>query len=127
MELKISQQPDDITRLALSGRLDTAAALEFESEFAANASAPGKPCIVDLAGLTFISSMGIRMLLSAAIELNRRGSKMALLNLPAPAEKAVRAAGLDMVMRVARREEEAVEFLKHERSAEPERRGETER
>ncbi len=111
MELKAIQMDDRLTHVLLSGRLDTAAAREFEPEFLAHTIAPGKPALVDLAGLTFLSSMGIRMLLSAAIELNKKGSKVALLNMPPLAEKAVRASGLDLVMSVAHNYEEAVRLL----------------
>jgi anti-anti-sigma factor len=111
MELETIHQDDRLTHVLLSGRLDTAAAREFEPEFLAQAVAPGKPLLADLAGLTFLSSMGIRMLLSAAIELNKKGSKVALLNMPPLAAKAVRDSGLDMVMSVAGDYEEAVRLL----------------
>jgi len=117
MELNLLSRDDGITHVAPKGRLDTAAAREFESEFLAHTAAQKKPVLIDLSGLTFLSSMGIRMMLSAAIELNRHGAKIALLNLPPLAEKAVIAAGLDMVMHVAHDEQEAVEFLKRHPSA----------
>ncbi len=111
MELKITGEDDRLTHVILSGRLDTAGAREFEAEFLAHTAALKKPALVDLAGLTFLSSMGIRMLLSAAMELKKQGHKMALLNLPPLAEKAVRASGLDLVMHVARDQKNAVDFL----------------
>jgi anti-sigma B factor antagonist len=111
MEIEIILRDNKLNHIALRGRLDTAAARDFEAEFLKNTSGIRKPALVDLSELAFLSSMGIRMLLRAAMELEKQGLKMAIINLPPLAEKAVRSAGLDILMHIARNHEEALSFL----------------
>lgn len=60
-----------------SSRLDAAAVHEVEPEFTASVG-PGKNVIVDLSGVDFVSSTGIRMLLSAAQGAQARNGKLAI-------------------------------------------------
>ena len=58
--------------VALTGRLDTTTAPELEA--ALQQSLPGvESLIFDLAGLEYISSAGLRVLLSAQKTMNRQG------------------------------------------------------
>jgi anti-anti-sigma factor len=69
---------DDLTKVVLEGRLDTASVDIVELKFTAGIVAPGKPAIIDMSNVTFLGSMGIRMLLSAAKGLLGRGASLAL-------------------------------------------------
>ena len=75
MEIRVIQQDDELIHVALAGRLDTATVKDFEAEFYAHTVAHKKSVLVDLAGLTFLSSMGIRMFLKAAKDLKAEGKK----------------------------------------------------
>lgn len=77
MDLQISEV-SGVTKAALAGRLDTAAVNGLESRFAASLVPVGKSAIVDLSNVTFIASLGIRMLLSVARGLGGRGARFAL-------------------------------------------------
>lgn len=62
--------------LKLKGRLDSAAAASLEAEFAAETAAvTGKTnkAIIDLQELVYISSRGIRILLTAIKQLHKNG------------------------------------------------------
>jgi anti-anti-sigma factor len=76
----IDAQPimDGITRINLDGRLDIAGAQEIDLRFAGIVSTVTKGAVVDLSGVTFLTSMGIRTLISNAKALERRGASMAL-------------------------------------------------
>jgi anti-sigma B factor antagonist len=67
-----------ITKAALTGRLDTANVNELELKFSAGVLPKAQPTIVDLTQVTFIASLGIRMLLTAARGLSRRGAKLVM-------------------------------------------------
>jgi anti-anti-sigma factor len=69
-----------ITRVALTGRLDTPGVGEVETRFTATLVPAGKHAIVDLSGVDFVSSLGIRMLVSAARAMRQRQAKLALYN-----------------------------------------------
>jgi len=65
-----------VTSLKLEGRLDTAAVARMETGFAAKAgalNAQGSKAIIDLEGLTYLSSMGIRLLVSTLKQFKQRG------------------------------------------------------
>lgn len=53
-------------RVALRGRLDAAGVAQIEQKLLAEIASSAKHTVVDLAGVSFISSLGIRMLLGAA-------------------------------------------------------------
>lgn len=64
-----------VTTLKLEGRLDTAAVAKMETGFAARAgavSAQGGKVIIDLEDLTFLSSMGIRLLVTTLKQFKQR-------------------------------------------------------
>lgn len=65
-------------KVALQGRLDTAGVDRIETRFTATVVPARRPTIVDLSAVPFVSSMGIRMLLSAARALSRDGVSLAL-------------------------------------------------
>lgn len=67
-----------ITKAELSGRLDTSNVGRVETSFIAGVVPKGQPTLVDLTQVTFIASLGIRMLLSAARVLARRGVKLVM-------------------------------------------------
>jgi anti-sigma B factor antagonist len=74
-------QLDDVggaIRVALSGRMDAAGVDRIEPRLLAGIVHGGKNVAVDLAGVDFVSSLGIRMLLGAAKALQPRSAKLVL-------------------------------------------------
>lgn len=71
-----------VTTLKLEGRLDTAAVAKIEVGFTAKAGAlkdKGDKAIIDLRDLTYLSSMGIRLLVSTLKQFSQRGVTYATL------------------------------------------------
>ena len=60
MEIILIPAENDLTHVALSGRLDLDGVKEIEMEFTATVTNPGKPTLVDLSQVTFIASLGMR-------------------------------------------------------------------
>jgi anti-anti-sigma factor len=70
-----------------------------------------KAAFLDMSELTFIASLGLRMLLTVAKALDRRGAKTVLLN-PQPAVREVlKLSGFDQLMTVHNDEGTALAFL----------------
>jgi anti-anti-sigma factor len=67
-----------LRRLTLDGRLDAAGVQAIDLAFTATASAGGTAVLVDLSGVDFVASLGIRLLLSNAQVLRRRGLAMVI-------------------------------------------------
>ena len=111
MELEIKNQPDQITHLALRGRLDMAGVGEVELKFTSNTVPRGKPLLLDMSEVTFLTSLGLRMLFTVVKALDRRGAKTVLLS-PQPAVREVLSlSGFDQLMPVYNDEETALAFL----------------
>jgi anti-sigma B factor antagonist len=111
MELEIKNQSDQITHLALRGRLDIAGVEKVELKFTSHTVPRAKPLLLDISAVTFVASLGLRMLLTVAKALDRRGAKTVLLN-PQPAVREVLSlSGFDQLMPVYNDEETALAFL----------------
>jgi anti-anti-sigma factor len=79
MNLEVLQNDDELTRLKLSGRLDLAGVQEIQSKFYGYTAARKKPTLVDFSEVTFLASLGIRLVLQNAKAQTARGGKMVLL------------------------------------------------
>src|SRR5262245_52494109 len=111
MELEIKNQRDKITHLALRGRLDAAGVDEVELRFTSYTVPRAKPLLLDMSEVTFVASVGLRMLLTTAKALDRRGAKTVLLN-PQPAVREILSlSGLDQLMPIYNDEETVLAFL----------------
>lgn len=79
MSIEISfEQSGTVTIAVPRGRLDTLGAPKFGTAVTERIADGTRNLIVDLAGVVFVSSMGIRSLLIAAEELGRHGGNFAV-------------------------------------------------
>ncbi len=76
--LHIVDASGPVVKIALHGRMDMGGVEQMEAQFAAAAGRPPKPVIVDLTGVAFISSIGLRLFLAVAKDLAQNGAKLAL-------------------------------------------------
>lgn len=58
------EQKNDHTLVVLAGQLDTLTAVEFEKEVAGLVSGADKHILLDCGGLSYVSSAGLRLLLT---------------------------------------------------------------
>lgn len=107
MELKVTEV-EGATLLKLDGRLDTVGATRIETQFNASAVAPGRPALVDLAGVSFLASLGIRMLVTAARSLAGRGHKLVLFGANPSVAEVIEISGLSRLLVVAPSQDEAL-------------------
>jgi len=102
---------DELTHVAIEGRLDVKGVSDVEQEFAEQLSARGKSAIVDISGLDFIASLGMGMLIKSAQALQKAGASMVLLNPTETVARALTATGIDKVLPIAANRDEAVKLL----------------
>lgn len=112
MQLHIIRADDAITHVAILGRLDIQGVNSIQDQFVFNTAARRKATLVDLSQVTFIASLGMGMLVSAAKNLQRQGSKMVLLRPTVLVRHALEAAGIHQVIPIAREEEAALQLLR---------------
>jgi anti-sigma B factor antagonist len=77
MNVVISEEAG-VTKAELAGRLDTANVNDIEQQFTSGIMPKAQHTVVDLSNVSFIASLGIRMLLTTARGLAGRGAKLAL-------------------------------------------------
>lgn len=99
-ELKPIEQADTHTIVALAGSLDVVGAGEIETKFIGYTAARKKHALVDLSGVNFLGSMGIRVFVSAAKALLREQKKLVLFAARASIEKTLALAGFTSVVHV---------------------------
>jgi anti-anti-sigma factor len=94
LNITVDRPRDDVLLLSLLGELDltNASTLERELEAAVN---DGRLVVVDVGGLLFIDSTGVRTLLRASMEAEQRGIRFALASPTAATRKVLRVSGLD--------------------------------
>ena len=69
---------ENLRRIALTGRLDSRGTDEIAVTFAALSTAGQRRVVVDLTGINFLASIGIRALLGNAKALQQKGGRMVL-------------------------------------------------
>lgn len=79
MPIRYEDLSNEVRRITLSGRLDTVGSEEISEELASLAASARRGVVVDLSQVTFLSSMGIRALISAAKARQANGGRMVLL------------------------------------------------
>ena len=89
----VAERHGDVTFLALHGRLDAATAETFMQAVRDAAGETGRALILDLKGLAYLGSAGLRAILFATQDLESRDTKLALCALPAPVRKMFRVTG----------------------------------
>ena len=110
MRLTQLESTDKITNLLLSGSLDIAGVRDIEMDFSRLASGE-QTVVIDFSGVTFIASLGMRMLLSAAKKLDTEGNKMVLHSVPPLVETALNTAGLATILPIVKDEPDALTLL----------------
>ena len=83
MQLSYTEGADGIRRINLAGKLDDVGVREIEAGFADRCAGERVRVVVDLSGVDFMASVGIRLLVVNSRSVAARGGRLVLLS-PAP-------------------------------------------
>jgi anti-anti-sigma factor len=97
MNMDVIENASGVTRAVLNGRFDIAGALEVDLPISVLAGRC-KILVVDLAGVTFLASMGVRTLMLSAKTMMRRGATMAVCGADSNVETVLRLTGFDEIV-----------------------------
>jgi anti-sigma B factor antagonist len=111
LECTISEGLDDVTRVRLDGRLDAAGADAIGVKLTAAVVAPGRDAVVDLSGVTFVASLGLRLLISLTRGVTGKGRHLALYGAQPLVQDVLDGAALDQIVPVVPTEAEALATL----------------
>lgn len=84
--------------LRLSGRLDAETAPDFETAVLSRVDAGESSMVLDLEGLEYVSSAGLRVVLVAAKRLQQAGGKLVVCSLQNPVLEVFRVSGMDSII-----------------------------
>lgn len=101
MKLTEEVLPGDVTCIRLDGRLDIDGTQAVDQQFSYLTTARQGRFAVDLSGVNFIASIGIRLLLTAARAQANRGGKLVLVGPDPMGRKVLETAGVDQIVPIA--------------------------
>ena len=78
MQIQLGDTVDGVLNLALIGRLDTPGVDRIETKLTAHLVPRGGHATIDLSQVTFMGSGGIRMFITIARALGRKGGRLVL-------------------------------------------------
>lgn len=97
MEIASAALQDGITLVRLAGVLDLLGAQEIDLQMSVLTQTRGH-LIIDLAGVTYMASMGLRRLMHAARSVHQRGFRLVLVGPVESVGRVLRSTGVDAVM-----------------------------
>lgn len=80
MKLHIGEIDGGLVLISLSGKLDSAGVYAVEMDFVRHCMHGKRRILVDLSQVSYISSIGIPLLVDTAKEMKKHGGRLALLN-----------------------------------------------
>jgi anti-anti-sigma factor len=98
MTFQSSTLPDGLLLIALVGRLDIEGAQAIDRPFSFATTVQAARVVLDLSGVTFLASIGIRLLMTTARAQALRGGKVALAAPQPLVRKVLEMAGIDQLV-----------------------------
>ncbi|MEI7840858.1 MAG: STAS domain-containing protein [Methylococcaceae bacterium] len=111
MKISCEELNGDIYKINLTGRMDIPGNAEIDIKFSGMTASPGKLFIIDLSGVDFIASIGIRTILMSAKAIQNRGGKIVLLNPTDHVSKILSVAGIGTILDITNNLESALCLL----------------
>ena len=103
-----SRKEKDITIVSVSGRIDAITAPDFENNLGGLITAGEKILLIDLSGLGYISSAGLRSILSSAKKLKALSGEILFTGLTGPVDEVFQISGFKSIFRIFPSEAEAL-------------------
>ncbi|WP_145979487.1 STAS domain-containing protein [Ramlibacter tataouinensis] len=111
MQFDITPLDEGISLVRLDGRMDSLGVDQIETRFTAAVVASNRHAVVDLSGVSFLASMGIRLFIANARAMDRKGRKMALFGASELIQGVLEAVAIDQIIPVASDQQQAVQAL----------------
>ena len=108
MKMDIADVGPRLVKIVLTGRLDTPGVDSIETRFLATLIPNANNAVIDMSHVDFISSMGIRMLVSAARSLKMKRAALAVYGVQDRVAQVFEAAALHKMIPICSTEAEAL-------------------
>ena len=110
MQISTTEETASTAKVTLNGRLDIAGA-DVVATPLATLSGSKTGLVIDMAGVSFISSIGIRQLVAAAKALSRRGGRLVLLRPNDIVTEVLQTTGITDLLPIVRSDSEAAAVI----------------
>ena len=103
-----ASEHDGVSHVVMRGRLDTPGVGEIETRFTASVVPVGRPTVIDLGQVDFVSSMGLRLLIGTARALSQRKARLVLFGAQPLVADTLESAGLSALVPIVAGESDAL-------------------
>lgn len=111
MEISEQNLEGGIVKINLSGRMDLGGVKAIEKDFDRMVEAPKMSVIVDMSGVPYMSSIGIRSLLIHAKSVSARGGKYVLCSVQSDVKNVLEVSGIDQLIKLFDSVDDAVSYF----------------
>lgn len=98
MNITTADSSERIVHISISGRMDTASVHAQEARFYALFAPRGASAIFDLSAVTFLASMGIRLLITGAKTAQAKGARVVIVAPPGPVRDTLDLAAIERLI-----------------------------
>ena len=98
MDVTFDQSTEGYAIISLNGRLDIPAVDSVEDRFLAKTQAVESHVVLNMSDVNYIGSSGIRLILTGAKTLSKRGFQLVVINVQSFVEDAMLSAGVQTVL-----------------------------
>jgi anti-anti-sigma factor len=110
-EVRTVDRSDDISHVALSGRLDIEGVGKTELPLTLATVSQRKPVVLDMSGVEFLGSLGIGLLVRCAVSLQRMGARFVLFGCQPLVKKSLETTKVNSVLPMADTEAAALQVI----------------
>jgi anti-sigma B factor antagonist len=111
MDLRVIKADGQVTHVALSGKLDVEGEQLIGDRFRGLIESSGTDFLVDMSEVSYLASLGIKLLFAGAKELAAGGKKMVVLDPQPMVEETLQTSGTVKFIPIAHGEENAMGML----------------
>ena len=111
LSIEISRMKPGVVTLSLIGPIDENSSPTLDKEICEALAEPVEILVLDMAGVDFITSSGVGIIVKAKTSLKRRGANLVIMNLQSQVEKVFEIIHLTPVLEVFESREELDEYL----------------
>jgi anti-sigma B factor antagonist len=111
MQLTLDRSDGKVTRILLAGKLDVAGEEAIGDEFRRLIDAHNTHFLIDMSQVTYLASLGIRLLFAGAKTLAADGNKLVVLDPQPMVEDTLLSSGTAKLVPIAHGEDEALGLL----------------
>ena len=111
MEMNVGELGPGLLCVALQGRLDTVGVDQVEARFTAAVAGSNGGAAVDLSAVSFLASMGVRMIIANARAQRARGQKLVLFGARPLVQSTLEMVALDQIIPIVPDREQALARL----------------